>query len=124
MFIQIIKWSYRDIYRNFPVPIDEINGIEVLQTTLSGDKNIFLATNVGLFLGKISTNLKDPNNWKRGFCCFDYGPIKAMTSYEDGIAFIFDEYDNDPAKVYHIYPMKNFIYMRILIFLFLLSLKT
>ena len=56
------KWSYRDIYRNFPVAIDEINGIEILQTTLSVEKNIFLATNVGLFLGKISTNLKDPKN--------------------------------------------------------------
>ena len=67
---------------------DEINGIEILQTNLSAEKNIFLATNVGLFLGKISTNLKDPNNWNRGFCCFDDGPIKAMTRYEDGLAFI------------------------------------
>ena len=102
------KWSYRDIYRNFPVAIDEINGIEILQTTLSADKNIFLATNVGLFLGKISTNLKDPNNWKRGFCCFDDGQIKAMTNYEDGIAFMYDEVDNDPAKIYHIYPDEEF----------------
>ena len=102
------KWSYRDIYRNFPVAIDEINGIEILQTTLSVEKNIFLATNVGLFLGKISTNLKDPNNWKRGFCCFDDGPIKAMTRYQDGIAFIYDEDDNDPAKVYYIYPSEEF----------------
>ena len=102
------KWSYRDIYRNFPVAIDEINGLEILQTTLSIEKNIFLATNVGLFLGKISTNLKDPNNWKRGFCCFDDGPIKAMTRYQDGIAFIFDEDGNDPAKVYYIYPSEEF----------------
>ena len=102
------KWSYRDIYRNFPVAIDEINGLEILQTTLSVEKNIFLATNVGLFLGKISTNLKDPNNWKRGFCCFDDGPIKAMTRYQDGIAFIYDEDDNDPAKVYYIYPSEEF----------------
>ena len=72
------------------------------------EKNIFLASNVGLFLGKISTNLKDPNNWQRGFCCFDDGPIKAMTRYQDGIAFIFDEDDNDPAKVYHIYPSGEF----------------
>ena len=101
------KWSYRDIYRNFPVAIDEINGLEILQTTLSVEKNIFLATNVGLFLGKISTNLKDPNNWKRGFCCFDDGPIKAMTRYQDGLAFIYDEDDNDPAKVYNIYPSEE-----------------
>ena len=102
------KWSYRDIYRNFPVAIDEINGLEILQTTLSFEKNIFLATNAGLFLGKISTNLKDPNNWKRGFCCFDDGPIKALTRYQDGIAFIFDEDDNDPAKVYHVYSSGEF----------------
>ena len=101
------KWSYRDIYRNFPVAIDEINGLEILQTTLSVEKNIFLATNVGLFLGKISTNLKDPNNWKRGFCCFDDGPIKAMTRYQDGLAFIYDEDDNDPAKVYYMYPSEE-----------------
>ena len=105
------------------VAIDEINGIEILQTTLSVEKNIFLATNVGLFLGKISTNLKDPNNWKRGFCCFDDGPINSMTRYQDGLAFIFDEDDNDPAKVFIYIPMKNLIYMRILIFPFLLSLK-
>ena len=101
------KWSYRDIYRNFPVAIDEINGIEILQTTLSVEKNIFLATNIGLFLGKISKNLKDPNNWQRGFCCFDDGPIKAMTRYQDGLAFIYDENDNDPAKVYCIYPSEE-----------------
>ena len=101
------KWSYRDIYRNFPVAIDEINGIEILQITSSVEKNIFLATNVGLFLGKISTNLKDPNNWKRGFCCFDDGPIKAMTGFQDGLAFIYNEDDNDPAKVYYMYPSEE-----------------
>ena len=102
------KWSYRDIYRNFPVAIDEINGLEILQTTLGVEKHIFLATNAGLFLGDISTNLKDPNNWQRGFCCFDDGPIKAMTRYQDGIAFIFDEDGNDPAKVYYMYPSGEF----------------
>ena len=102
------KWSYRDIYRNFPVAIDEINGLAILQTTLSVEKNIFLATNVGLFLGKISTNLKDPNNWQRGFCCFDDGPIKALTGYRDGMAFVYDENNNDPAKVYHIFPNEEF----------------
>ena len=101
------KWSYRDIYRNFPVAIDKINGLEILQTTLSAEKNIFLATNVGLFLGNISTNLKDPNNWKRGFCCFYDGRIKAMTKYKDGLTFIFDEDGNDPAKVYNIYPSEE-----------------
>ena len=101
------KWSYRDIYRNFPVTVDEINGLEILHTTLNSERNIFLATNKGLFLGKISTNLKDPNNWQRGFCCFDDGPIKAMTTYQDGIAFIFDEDGNDTAKVYYIYPSEE-----------------
>ena len=50
--------------QKFSVAIDEINGLEILQTTFGVEKNIFLATNAGLFLGKISTNLKDPNNWK------------------------------------------------------------
>ena len=117
------KWSYRDIYRNFPVAVDEINGLEILQTTVSSEKNIFLATNAGLFLGKISTNLKDPNNWQRGFCCFNDGPIKAMTRYQDGLTFIFHEDGNDPAKIYHIYLVKNLIYTSISIFLFLLILK-
>ena len=98
------KWSYRDIYRNFPVAIEEITGFETLQTSLTSEKNIFLATNIGLFLGNISTNLKDPNNWEREFCCFDDGPVKAMTKYQNGFAFIFDESDNQPAAVYYIYP--------------------
>ena len=88
--------------------IDEINGLEILQTTLGVEKHIFLATNAGLFLGDISTNLKDPNNWQRGFCCFDDGPIRAMTRYQDGIGFIFDEDGNNPAKVYYIYPSGEF----------------
>ena len=98
------KWSYRDIYRNFPVTIETITGFEILETTLASGKNIFLATNIGLFVGDISTNLKDPNNWEREFCCFDDGPVKAMTKYQNGFAFIFDESDNQPAAVYYIYP--------------------
>tara|TARA_B100000073_G_scaffold348468_1_gene367547 strand:+ start:7326 stop:9713 length:2388 start_codon:yes stop_codon:yes gene_type:complete len=106
------NWSYRDIYRNFPVTIDEITGIEILQTTLGSEKNIFLATNVGLFLGNISTNLKDPNNWERGFCCFENSPIKAMTRYLEGIAFIFSATDNDPARIFYIYPNEEFYISR------------
>ena len=30
-----------------------------------------------------------------------------MTKYLDGIAFIFDEDDNDPAKVYYTYPSEE-----------------
>jgi len=101
------KWSYRDIYRNFPVAVNEINGLEVLQTTFGSGKSIFLATNAGLFLGKTSTNLKDPNNWQRGFCCFEDGPIKAMTRYQDGITFIYDEDGSVPAKVFYIYPSEE-----------------
>ena len=98
------KWSYRDIYRNFPVAIEEITGFEILETTLTLEKSIFLAANIGLFLGDISTNLKDPNNWERGFCCFDDGQVKAVTKYQNGFAFIFNESDNQPAAVYYIYP--------------------
>ena len=31
-----------------------------------------------------------------------------MTRYQDGIAFIFDQDDNDPAKVYHVYSSGEF----------------
>ncbi len=102
------KWSYRDIYRNFPIAIEKISGIKMLQTTLSLEKNIFLATNMGLFLGDISKNLKDPNNWERGLCCFENAPIKAMTRYQQGIAFIFNAADDDSAKIYYIYPNEEF----------------
>ena len=106
------KWTYRDIYRNFPTEIDQIKGLEVLKTKLSFKKNIFIATNVGLFLGDISKNLKDPNNWERGFCCFDDGPINAMMLYQDGIAFTYSQTDNDSAKVYNIYPTEEFYLSR------------
>ena len=102
------KWSYIDIYRNYPTTLGKINGLEILQNTLSLEKNIFLATDAGLFLGNILTNLKDPNNWIRGFCCFDSAPIKAMIRYQEGIAFIYSAFDNDPAKVYYLYPSEEF----------------
>ena len=30
---------------------------------------------------------------KREFCCFDNGPVRAMTKYQNGFAFIFDDSD-------------------------------
>ena len=31
------KWSYRDIYRNFPVAIEEITGFEILEKTFTSE---------------------------------------------------------------------------------------
>ena len=55
------KWSYRDIYRNFPIELESINGLKVMRNS------VFLATNNGLFTAYISSNLKDPNNWAIAF---------------------------------------------------------
>ena len=91
------KWSYRDIYKNFPFSIESISGFNILNNgTIT---KIFLGTNVGLLVADISSNLKDPNNWNREFCCFNDGPIKAMCNYKDGIAFI---YGNESIGVHFI----------------------
>ncbi len=74
------KWSYRDIYRNFPIELGSINGISVLK------KSVFLATNNGLLSIDMSSNLKDPNNWSLAFNDFN-NPINTMCEVESGIVF-------------------------------------
>jgi hypothetical protein len=93
------KWSYRDIYRNFPSSIESILGFYILNNDMK--TKIFLGTNVGLLVADISSNLKDPNNWNREFCCFNDGPVKAMCNYKDGLAFI---YEGESSGVHFIYP--------------------
>ena len=75
------KWSYRDIYRNFPIPIESINGIEIINT------HVFLGTNSGLLVANIKENLKDPNNWE--LVSNEYNSaINAMRKIENGFTFI------------------------------------
>ena len=50
---------------------------------------------------------KRPKQLEKRFCCFDDGPIKAITKYQDGLAFIYDGDDYDPAKVYYMYPSEE-----------------
>ena len=65
------QWSYRDIYRNFPILIESINGVEIV------NNYVFLGTDSGLLFGGLKENLKDPNNWE--LVSNDYvGSINAM----------------------------------------------
>ena len=88
------KWSYRDIYRNFPFFIEKINGIEIV------NQHVFLGTDRGLLIGHLRENLKDPNNWE--LVSNEYNSsIDAMRKIGNGFAFILSQniykviYDND-----------------------------
>ena len=87
------EWSYRDIFRNFPISIGNINAFSV-----QGSK-IFLGTGNGLWMGDISENLKDPANWSMPFPELD-GNVSAIAFLEssatlshEGILYIF-HYDD------------------------------
>lgn len=58
-FIFNSNWEYRDSYRNF---LNEMGQIYCFTAT---EKNIYLGTDNGIWIGNVSLNLKDPNNWKR-----------------------------------------------------------
>ena len=85
-----------------------INGLEILETTLSAEKIYIFSNKCRIISWKIFNKFKRPKQLAKRFLLFDDGPIKALTKYQDGIAFIFDENDNDPAKVYHIFPNEEF----------------
>ena len=75
------QWSYRDIYRNFPMQIESINGIEIVNS------QVFLGTDSGLLVANIRNNLKDPNSWE--LTSNEYSSsIDAMCRVENGFAFI------------------------------------
>ena len=90
-------WSYRDIYRNFPVVIESINGLEIINNT------VFLATNNGLLKANIRGNLKDPNSWTLVSNDFN-GSIGATSRINNGFAFTLNEniykvfYNNDTIQ--------------------------
>ncbi len=52
------EWKYIDSYRNFP---QESGGFT---NFIANDSLLILGTNNGIYYGKISNNLKDPNNWE------------------------------------------------------------
>ncbi len=54
-------WSYRDIFRNFPVNISNITGFGIHESM------VFLGSENGLWMGRITNNLKDPANWEMPF---------------------------------------------------------
>ena len=77
------KWSYRDIYRNFPFFIEKINGIEIV------NQHVFLGTDRGLLIGQLRENLKDPNNWE--LVSNEYNSsIDAMRRIGNGFVFIYN----------------------------------
>jgi len=75
------QWSYRDIYRNFPILIESINGIEII------NDQVFLGTNSGLLAANTRQNLKDPDNWVLASNEYNI-TIDAMRRIEDGFTFI------------------------------------
>ncbi len=78
------RWSYRDIYRNFPFVMESINGLEIINNT------VFLATDNGLLKADILGNLKDPNSWTLVSNDFN-DPIDAMCQTNNGFAFTLNE---------------------------------
>ena len=55
------NWEYRDSFRNFSIEMGEINCFSATK------EKIFLGTDNGIWIGDVSHNLKDPNNWARYF---------------------------------------------------------
>ena len=78
------RWSYRDIYRNFPFVMESITGLEIINNT------VFLATDNGLLKADILGNLKDPNSWTLVSNDFN-DPIDAMCQTNNGFAFTLNE---------------------------------
>ena len=56
-FLYTDKWEYRDSFRNFPLEAGSINCFTATDSTL------IVGTDHGIYVGDISDNLKDPNNW-------------------------------------------------------------
>ncbi len=90
------KWSYRDIYRNFPITFESINGVEII----SG--KIFIGTDSGLIVADIRDNLKDPNSWE--LISDEYiSSIDAMHRIENGFIFISNR------RMYKVIPINDTI---------------
>ena len=56
-FIYDNEWEYRDSFGNYPTTSGEINCFAV------DDSLVYVGMTNGLFLGKTTDNLKDPNSW-------------------------------------------------------------
>jgi len=85
------EWSYRDIYRNFPIELESINGLGLIKNS------VFLATNNGLLTANISSNLKDPNNWEIAFNEIS-GLISTLCELDSSILF---NQNNSIYRIFH-----------------------
>ena len=79
------EWKYSDIYKNFPNQFMEITGI-----VLSNDA-IYIGTDIGLWVGYLTDNLKDPNNWTLAFPEIN-NRINAITQSETNVSFSHDNH--------------------------------
>lgn len=79
------EWKYSDIYKNFPNQFMEITGIVL------GDDAIYIGTDIGLWVGYLADNLKDPNNWILAFPELN-NRITAITQSETHLSFSHDSH--------------------------------
>ncbi len=78
------NWKYIDIYKNFPLQLNSINGIQIIGDT------IFIGTNLGIYKASVFNNLKDPNTWSLAFPGL-VGQINTMCTTNNGFAFNINE---------------------------------
>ncbi|MFQ6606787.1 MAG: hypothetical protein ACE5DP_03960 [Fidelibacterota bacterium] len=56
------EYVYKDVYRNWPVSINTMSGVEII------DDRVYVGSDKGLLVGELKTaNLKDPNSWKQPY---------------------------------------------------------
>lgn len=56
------EYIYKDVYRNWPVSINDLTGVEIMAD------RVYIGSDKGLLVGELKTaNLKDPNSWKQPY---------------------------------------------------------
>ncbi len=104
------EFIFRDVYRNWPLVLSAITGVEVWN-----DK-VFVGTDQGLFVGNWRTsNLKDPVSWSRPYPLFR-GNISASALYGDTLLVIQDrtvylvdlQNDGEPLVVWDYYAETSY----------------
>ena len=83
-FILDENWEYRDVYRNYPEEVTNINCFLAL------DSMIFIGTNDGIYSSMLENNLKNPFSWVKNFQNINES-ISSIDSNADGLVFITDE---------------------------------
>ena len=79
------EWIYSDIYKNFANQFMEITGIVL------SDDAIYIGTDIGLWAGTLTNNLKDPNNWAIVFPEIN-NRINAITQSDSFVGFSHDSH--------------------------------